>query len=76
MRLSVSLSDEDVAVLDTYVQKAGLPSRFTGLQRAIRMLRYPTLEDDYVNAWSDWAATGEAEVWEETVGDGFGNAAR
>jgi hypothetical protein len=76
VKLSVSLSDDDVAVLDAYVEKAGLPSRSAGLQRAIRMLRYPTLEDDYDDAWSEWAATGEAEVWEETVGDGLGNAAR
>ena len=47
VKLSVSLSDDDVAVLDAYVEKAGLPSRSAGLQRAIRMLRYPTLEDDY-----------------------------
>jgi metal-responsive CopG/Arc/MetJ family transcriptional regulator len=66
VKLSVSLSDEDVAVLDTYVEQAGLPSRSAGLQRAIRMLRYPTLEDDY----------GEAEAWEKSVGDGLGNAPR
>jgi Arc/MetJ-type ribon-helix-helix transcriptional regulator len=76
VKLSVSLSDEDVAVLDEYVQKVGLPSRSAGLQRAIRMLRYPTLEDDYDNAWSVWAANGESGVWEDAVGDGLGNAAR
>jgi hypothetical protein len=38
------------------------------------MLRYPTFEHDYDIAWSEWDATGEAEFWEETVGDGFGNA--
>jgi len=76
VKLSVSLSDEDVAVLDGYVERAGLPSRSAGLQRAIRMLRYPALEDDYDDAWSEWAAGGEAEAWEESVGDGLGNAAR
>lgn len=76
MKLSVSLSDDDVEVLDAYVEKAGLPSRSAGLQRAIRMLRYPTLEDDYGNAWSEWAAAGEAEVWEATADDGFDDAAR
>jgi Ribbon-helix-helix protein, copG family len=76
VKLSVSLSDEDVEVLDAYVEMTGLPSRSAGLQRAIRMLRYPTLENDYDNAWSEWAAMGEAEVWDGTVGDGFGDAAR
>jgi Arc/MetJ-type ribon-helix-helix transcriptional regulator len=76
MKLSVSLPDDDVAVLDEYVQNAGLPSRSAGLQRAIRMLRHPTLEDDYDNAWSEWATDGEADVWEDAVGDGLGDAAR
>lgn len=76
MKLSVSLSDDDVAVLDAYVQKAGLSSRSAGLQSAIRMLHYPTLEDDYDDAWSEWATTGEAEMWDHTAGDGLGNAAR
>ena len=76
MKLSVSLPDDDVAVLDEYVQNAGLPSRSAGLQRAIRMLRHPTLEDDYDDAWSEWAADGEADVWENAAGDGLGSAAR
>ncbi len=76
MKLSVSLSDEDVRVLDAYVERAGLPSRSAGLQRAVRMLRYPTLEDDYENAWAEWSAAGDDKVWENTAGDGLGDAAR
>lgn len=53
--MSVSLSDDDVAILDAYVKRAGLPSRSAGLQHAIRVLRYPTLEDDYANAWQEWS---------------------
>lgn len=70
------MSDEDIAVLDKYVEMAGLPSRSAGLQRAIRMLRYSTLEDDYDAAWSEWAAAGDGEAWDETVGDGLDDAAR
>ena len=40
------------------------------------MLRYPALEDDYDGASSEWAATGEADVWEATAGDGLDHAAR
>lgn len=76
MKLSISLSDADVEVLDEYVQRAGLPSRSAGVQRAVRMLRYPTLEDDYDNAWVEWSAAGEEEVWENTAGDGLGDATR
>jgi antitoxin MazE9 len=76
MKLSVSLSDEDVKVLDAYVERVGLPSRSAGLQRAVRMLRYPALEDDYDNAWSEWSASGDDEAWENTAGDGLGDATR
>jgi Arc/MetJ-type ribon-helix-helix transcriptional regulator len=76
MKLSVSLSDEDVRVLDAYVKRAGLPSRSAAVQRAIRMLRYPALEGDYGNAWAEWSTGGEDDVWEDATDDGFGDAAR
>lgn len=76
MKLSVSLSDEEVAVLDEYIERVGLPSRSAGLQRAIRMLRHPSLEDDYDNAWEEWWAAGEQEVWEQAVADGLRDAPR
>lgn len=76
MKLSVSLSDEDLAVLDAYIERAGLPSRSAGVQRAIRMLRFPALEDDYAEAWAEWSAKGDTDEWDVTVGDGLGDAAR
>ncbi|BBZ52947.1 antitoxin [Mycobacterium heidelbergense] len=76
MKLSVSLSDQDIAVLDAYVKKAGLPTRSAGLQRAVQMLRHPTLEEDYAQAWAQWSAAEDAEAWEATVGDGVSDAPR
>lgn len=76
MKLSVSLSDEDIAVLDAYVKKTGLSSRSAGLQRAVQMLRYPALEDDYAQAWSEWSTDQHAEAWETTAADGVSDAAR
>jgi Arc/MetJ-type ribon-helix-helix transcriptional regulator len=76
VKLSVSLSDEDLAVLDSYVERAGLPSRSAGVQRAIRMLRYPALEDNYGDAWAEWSSAGEEEAWENAAGDGLGDGAR
>jgi hypothetical protein len=72
----VSLSDEDVAVLDAYVEGAGLPSRSAGVQRAVQMLRYPALEDDYAQAWGQWSSDEQADEWESTSGDGIDDAAR
>ena len=40
------------------------------------MLRYPGLEEDYGNAWAEWSAAGEGDVWEDATGDGFGDVAR
>lgn len=68
MKLSVSLSDDDVAVIDAYVETAGLSSRSAAIQRAVQMLRYPTLEEDYAHAWAEWS--GDEEAWESASGDG------
>jgi Arc/MetJ-type ribon-helix-helix transcriptional regulator len=76
MKLSVSLSADDVSVLDAYVKQAGLPSRSAAVHRAVQMLRYPALEDDYAQAWEQWAADDAAEAWESTSGDGAGDAPR
>jgi Arc/MetJ-type ribon-helix-helix transcriptional regulator len=76
MKLSVSLSDEDVATLDAYIQRAGLPSRSAGVQRAVQMLRYPDLEDSYAEAWAQWSTDESSGEWESTVGDGVTDVAR
>jgi Arc/MetJ-type ribon-helix-helix transcriptional regulator len=76
MKLSVSLPDEDVATLDDYARAQGLKSRSAALQRAIRMLRHPELEQDYAAAWEDWEVSGEEAAWEPTATDGLADAAR
>ncbi len=76
MKLSVSLSDDDLAVLDAYVRSSGLPSRSAGVQRAIRMLRFPELERDYEDAWAEWRQAGDDVVWDEAGGDGLSDAPR
>ena len=76
MKLSVSLSDDDIAVLDAYVKRTGLQSRSAGLQRAVQMLRYPELEDNYAEAWAQWSADEDAAAWDSAVGDGVSDAAR
>ncbi|MDX6226881.1 MAG: hypothetical protein QOI76_271 [Frankiales bacterium] len=70
MKLSVSLSDDDVALLDAYARAAGLPSRSAALQHAIRLLRRPDLEQDYASAWDEWDAVDRG-AWENVTGDGL-----
>ncbi|WP_182349246.1 CopG family ribbon-helix-helix protein [Tomitella gaofuii] len=76
MKISVSLPEEDLEILDTYMRESGLPSRSSAIQRAVRMLRNVDLEDDYAAAWSEWESSGDAAVWESASGDGLADAAR
>jgi Arc/MetJ-type ribon-helix-helix transcriptional regulator len=76
VKLSVSLSVEDVAILDRHVERAGLPSRSAALHQAVRLLRDIDLAADYAAAWDEWQAGGAESVWEQTVADGVADAAR
>ncbi len=76
MKLSVSVTEQDVAVVDEYARAAGLPSRSAAIQHAIRLLSQVDLESDYAQAWQDWGASGEQQVWESVAGDGLADAAR
>jgi hypothetical protein len=71
MKLSVSLSGEDVAFLDVYAKVQGLDSRSAALQRAVRLLRVSELDASYESAWDEWGALGSAAAWDATVGDGL-----
>ena len=76
MKLSVSLPDQDVALLDEYVRTSGLASRSAAVQYAVRLLRHPGLEQDYDVAWAEWEADGEQDRWDGTAADGLTDAAR
>ncbi len=76
MKLSVSLSDEDVVILDEYARSAGLPSRSAALHHAVRMLRLPDLEQDYEAAWGEWEDSGDQAAWTVTTADGIADVAR
>lgn len=69
MKLSVSLPDEDVAVLDEFARRRGLASRSAAVHHAVALLRHPDLEDDYTRAWAEWAASGDEALWEQTTAD-------
>lgn len=76
MKISVSLSDQDLATLDEYAAQAGLGSRSAAVQHAIRLLGANRLGDDYEAAWAEWETSGDAALWEQTVGDGLADAPR
>jgi Arc/MetJ-type ribon-helix-helix transcriptional regulator len=74
MKVSVSLSEEDLAALDRYVEQAGLESRSAAVQQAIRRLQDPELEAAYASAWEDWATAGDEDVWAAASADGLTDA--
>ena len=69
--MSVSLPGEDVEFLDEYAREQGLESRSAALHRAVRLLRTAELGGAYEAAWREWAADGDADVWEIATGDGL-----
>lgn len=71
MKVSVSLPGEDVEFLDEYAREQGLESRSAALHRAVRLLRTAELGGAYEAAWHEWAAGGDADLWEPTTGDGL-----
>lgn len=70
MKLSISLPDDDVAFLDRYAAERGMASRSAAVHKAVRLLRAAELGAAYEEAWTEWATSGEAELWDSTAGDG------
>lgn len=71
MKLSVSLPDEDVEFIDSYVARTELTTRSGVVQRALELLRAAQLEDAYADAWDEWSGSGEDLVWESAAADGL-----
>jgi Arc/MetJ-type ribon-helix-helix transcriptional regulator len=71
MKVSVSLPGEDVEFLDTYASTHAYPSRSAVVHQAIRAFRRGELHDAYRDAWDEWSASDDAEIWEATSGDGL-----
>jgi len=76
VKLSVSLTEEDIAIVDEYVRTSGVKSRSAAIRRALHLLRQPDLEQGYAAAWDEWAASGEQAAWDSTIGDGLTDAPR
>lgn len=76
VKLSVSLTEDDVAFVDEYARRRGSPSRSSVLHHAIDLLRVAELETAYEVAWEEWHQSEEAELWDAATGDGLTDAAR
>jgi antitoxin MazE9 len=72
MKVSVSLPEDDVEFLDSYVHAQGMESRSAALHKAVGLLRTAQLTTAYEDAWDSWTASGDAEAWEAVAADGLG----
>ncbi|WP_315093154.1 ribbon-helix-helix domain-containing protein [uncultured Cellulomonas sp.] len=71
MKLSVSLSEGDVDLLDDYVRSHAGATRSSALRDALQLLRERALSDHYALAFAEWEESGEADVWDVATGDGL-----
>ena len=69
MKISVSVSVDDVDFMDRYAREHGVASRSAVVQRAITVLQANELADDYAAAWREWEV-GEADAWQVVDADG------
>jgi Arc/MetJ-type ribon-helix-helix transcriptional regulator len=76
MKLSVSLTEDDVAFVDQYARRRGSASRSSVIHRAIELLRMAELEDAYTEAWDESDQSDQAAAWGTTTGDGTADATR
>ena len=76
VKLSVSLSEGEVAALDKYAHAAGLKSRSAAIQQAIRLLGDAELQSAYEAAWQEWEDSGDADAWESATAEGMADAPR
>jgi Arc/MetJ-type ribon-helix-helix transcriptional regulator len=70
MKISVSLTDEDVEYVDVYARRRGVQSRSAVIREALRLLQASELGPDYAAAWDDWP-DDEQHAWDATVCDGL-----
>lgn len=76
MKLSISLTDADVTLIDEYAAEGGFTSRSAVIQHALSRLRTGELQGSYAAAWDEWAGEGDAASWDSTAGDGLPSGAK
>ncbi|GAB2521391.1 hypothetical protein GCM10027064_18690 [Microbacterium petrolearium] len=68
---SGSLPENDLAFLEEYGRRHRLASRSASLRAAVRALREAEAEREYVTAFEEFEASGDAALWDGVSGDGL-----
>jgi Arc/MetJ-type ribon-helix-helix transcriptional regulator len=69
MKVSVSLPEEDVEFLDSYVKDHAVGSRSAVLHEAVDLLRAAQLAGAYEDAWASWASSDDSEAGDAAIAD-------
>ncbi|WP_337867862.1 hypothetical protein [Meiothermus sp.] len=70
-KLSVSVDSQLAQFIERYQAAHGMPTKSEVVERALSLLQKNELRRQYTEAYQEWLESGEAEVWEVTVGDGL-----
>ncbi|MGO4593182.1 ribbon-helix-helix domain-containing protein [Leifsonia sp. 2TAF2] len=73
-KLSVSLSDEDVAYLDEIASAERNGNRSAVIHDMVRLFREIRYEDAYRQAFEEWEGSEDQKLWNTTVADGLGSS--
>lgn len=78
MKIQISARiDESLAdFLESYQQRYDVKNRSEALEQAIEALRERALTEEYAQAMEEWESSGDAALWEGTVGDGITSGER
>jgi Arc/MetJ-type ribon-helix-helix transcriptional regulator len=76
MKVSVSLTEDDIAYIDEYARRVGARSRSSVLHQAVALLRLSELEIAYTGAFQEWLESEEHELWDGAAADGLSDAPR
>lgn len=69
IKISISLADETLEVLDRYIAREHVSSRSAAIQLAIARLASSNLSQEYAQAFEEWGETEEETLWNQTTGD-------
>jgi Arc/MetJ-type ribon-helix-helix transcriptional regulator len=73
MKLSISLTDADVALIDELQAAGGYSSRSAVIQAALAKWKSQQLQGDYAAAWDEWDQEGDGATWDASSSDGLGS---
>ncbi len=71
MKLSISLSEKDIAFIDKQIAENGELSRSAVIRKAVELLRDAEIERLYAEYYGEWWDEEESALWDVILADGL-----